>query len=168
MPRKMLPRYRFQGPALPCVNEKKFYLAPEGPDWIIQRSILRRHECIIHGPSLKAEIEPVGAADLRSAVQAVLREWWRPMLHQPERLHAPGYQPYAVVSMCRALYTLQHGVVASKRDAAFWAMEGWGAQWRKLIEEALGWRQGNPNGDISQTLAFMRYTLDRTNLEENS
>jgi hypothetical protein len=45
------------------------------------------------------------------------------------------YQAYAILTMCRALYTLQHGTVVSKSVAARWAQEVLGERWAALTVE---------------------------------
>ena len=62
------------------------------------------------------------------------------MIEDPARLKDQGYQPYAVLSMCRALYTLEHGTLATKSAAAEWAMGAVSEDWTPLIERALSWQ----------------------------
>jgi hypothetical protein len=49
------------------------------------------------------------------------------MLEEPKRLHSSEYQAYAIVTMCRVLYTLEHGTIVSKPVSARWAdtMSSW-------------------------------------------
>jgi hypothetical protein len=121
IPKHYLPRYNPTDPPLPTINEGRFYLGQQGRDWVIQRHILREQGAVIAGPSLRDSIDPIYPDDLRKAVLAILNEWWQPMLGDPARLENPEYQPYAVLSMCRTLYTLEHGSIASKGDSARWA-----------------------------------------------
>jgi len=65
--------------------------------------------------------------------------------------------------MCRVLYTLQNGKIASKPAAAYWARRTLGPQWEPLIERALEGRHipdttAVPQ-DINQTLALVRHVL---------
>lgn len=121
--RVALRRYNPQDGPFPCVNEGKFYLARHENDWVIQRHILRESGVAIAGPAIRPMIDPVSPDELRTAVQGYLDEWWRPMLRDPQRLRSREYQAYATLSMCRALYTLQHGRVASKTGSARWAQQ---------------------------------------------
>jgi len=43
-------------------------------------------------------------------------------------------QTYTVLSLCRVLYTLEYGTVASKPVAARWAQHALDDQWRPLSE----------------------------------
>jgi hypothetical protein len=81
------------------------------------------------------------------------------MLDDPVRLREREYQAYAVLTMCRALYTVQHGTVVSKPDAVRWAQEFLGPQWAELVEEALAWPRGSQPDRLEETLALIRRTL---------
>jgi hypothetical protein len=90
------------------------------------------------------------------------------MLQDPAWLRGGEYQAFAILSMCRALYTLDHGTVVSKPVAARWAQEALGARWAGLIEQALTWRHDAPVDILSDTLDFIRYTLERAQHAEIS
>ncbi len=168
IPKGYLPRYNPADPPLPTLNEGQFYLARQGSDWVIQRFILREQGAVIAGPPLQDMIEPVSPDDLRGAVLAILHEWWEPMLADPSRLEAPGYQPYAVLSMCRTLYTLEHSDIASKGESASWAMETLSRGWTCLIERALAWQRGQETDSITHTLDFIRFTIEHSRQYENT
>jgi Aminoglycoside adenylyltransferase, C-terminal domain len=108
-------------------------------------------------------IDPVQPDDLRRAVLGILHEWWAPMLHaeRPARLQSSEYQAYAILTMCRALYTLHYGTIVSKPVAAKWAQETLGERWAALIERALAWRHDAPLDELNETLDFIRYALER-------
>jgi len=162
LPLDQLRRYDPAAPPVPTVNEGRFYLDGEGPDWAIQRHALRQHETVVEGPSLRSHIDPVSANAMRSAVRSLLETWWAPMLTNAERLACPGYTAYAVLSMCRALFQLQFGEVASKEEAANWAWSTLSDDWAPLIVHAKGWREGKPDSPLPETLAFIRSTLERS------
>ena len=159
---------RRHGPAdvpCPCVNEGRFYMARLGSDWVIQRHILREQGVVVTGPVPRTLIDPVQPNDLRRAVLGFLREWWLPLLHDPDpRLRGGEYQAYAVLTMCRALYTLQHGTAVSKSLAARWGQEALGERWSALIEWALAWRDDEQSEYMKETLDFIQYTLERSQL----
>lgn len=58
----------------------------------------------------------------------------------------PMYRAYAVLTVCRILYSFSNGVVASKPTAAKWAMKNLPEQWRDIISEAI---EFNENGRVS-------------------
>jgi hypothetical protein len=164
VPKAIIRRDAPQNPAVPTVNEGHFYMAPLGSDWVMQRKILRETESALNGPSLRDLIDPVSAEDLRAAVLAIIDNWWEPMLAEQSRLQNPGYQPFAVLSMCRSLYTMRRGELASKTQAAKWALTTLPAEWASLINHALGWGDGDDIESIDQTAAFMRYAIEQCRL----
>lgn len=162
IPLRGLRVYKPDDPPRPTINEGRFYLARHGSDWVIQRKVLRENPSAVAGPPLRTYIAPVLEADLRLAVREVLREWWAPMLTDPTRLENPEYQPYAVLSICRAIHTLEHGTVVSKNDAGQWAIATVDSKWIGLIEDALARRYGDPPGSLNDTLQFIRYGVTRS------
>jgi hypothetical protein len=101
--------------------------------WVIQRHILREHGVVVAGPALREVIDPVQPREMRQAVVALLDEWWGPMRNDPAPLRHRGYQAYAVLTMCRMLYTFEFGAVVSKPVAARWAREELDDRWPGLI-----------------------------------
>lgn len=114
------------------------------------------------GPDPQTLIDPVQPADLQRAVLEVLGEWWAPMLQNPARLNSPGYTPYAALTMCRALYTLQFGAFVTKRAPARWAQEALEQRWAELIERALAWPRDAEEIGLNEALDFIRHTLERS------
>jgi hypothetical protein len=164
VPRKSLNRYDPADAPHPAVNEGRFYMACHDSDWVILRHVLREQEVILEGPSLRISLDPVQPNDLRQAVLAILREWWKPMLRNPNRLYDRGYQPYAVLTMCRMLYTLEHGTIVSKPVAARWALKTLGERWAGLIESTLARPSYGEAGNINETMDFIHYTLEHRSL----
>jgi Aminoglycoside adenylyltransferase, C-terminal domain/Nucleotidyltransferase domain len=160
VPLTMLRRHDPVDAEVPHINEGRFYLSELGSDWIIQRHILREQCLALAGPDLRDYIDPVTPDDLREAVRETLRDWWAPMLETPDpRLAGGEYCAYAVLSMCRALHTLETGGIASKRASAAWATDALDVHWRPLIEQAAAWRPGAPMAGQDVVLEFMRYAL---------
>lgn len=168
VPLELLRRAGRTSPPLPTVNEGQFYLAPLGSDWVIQRYVLRTQSAVVSGPPLADLIDPVSPDDLRQAVRGFLEEWWAPMLDDPTRLRDEGYAPYAVLTLCRALYTLEYGETISKSDAARWALRTLPRQYRALIAQAVTWTAEDPNLSIESTLGFLRFALERSRAASRS
>lgn len=139
----------------------EFVIGQHGPDWIVQRYILREQGVALAGPPLRSLIDPVEPDDLRSGVQGTLEEWWAPQLDDPHRLQSREYQTYAVLTMCRGLYTLHHGLIAPKPVAARWAQQVLGEPWTGLIERALAWPDGWQPDEFEDTLSLIRETIER-------
>lgn len=159
IPQQDIRRYGLNNLPRPCINEGNFYLAPQGSDWIIQRHIIREQGVVLAGPDPQTLIDPVTPEDIRWSVLTYLNGWWAPMVDEPKRLRSSEYQAYAIVTMCRTLYTLQHGTIASKPVSAQRAMETLGEAWAGLIEEALDWRPGVAMERFDETVDFIRYTV---------
>ncbi len=141
-----------------------FDLERLGSDWILQRWILREHGIVISGPPLTSLIDPVTDTDLREAVHASLREWWLPPFPSPQRFGIGGYQVYAILTMCRSLYVLEHGCVASKPEAARWAMATLQEPWRALITAAVAWSPGMEFNRLEETIGLIQFTLQKWEL----
>ena len=129
-------------------------------DWVIQRHIIREQGVVIAGPDPKTLIDPIPPAGLRRALVNLLHGWWSLQLEDPSLLQKRGYQVYAIMTMCRALYTLEYGAIVSKPAAARWAREALGDRWTALIGRAL--RRDVSSATLSETLDFIRYTVEMT------
>lgn len=138
-----------------------FALENLGPDWVLQRWILREKGLVVAGPTLKPMIDPVSADDLREAVRGNLVEWWSPPFPSPERFLSDGYRAYTVLTMCRSLFVLEQGRPVSKPEAARWAMGSLGEPWAALIAAAAAWRSGMEFDRWEATQALIQLTLSR-------
>jgi len=154
-----LRRYHPQGGPYLCVNEGRFHLAGHGWDWVIQRHVLREHDVAVTGPSIRPWIEPVSPQELRHAVRELLAAWWAPMVQDPAFLARREYQAFAVLSMCRALHTLETGQVVPKEEAAAWALGRLDPSWHGLIQRALAWPRGSQEDELDATVAFIDHTV---------
>lgn len=159
VPRQLLRSYQPNGPPVPTLNEGKFYLDSLGSDWVIQYHILREHSAAVEGPSLRELIEPVSPHALHQAVVKVLDEWWAPMLADHHWLQRSEYQAYAVLTMCRALYTLQQGGMLSKTAAARWARQALDEKWSRLVDWAEAWPEDQADR-LDEVLELVRYTVE--------
>jgi hypothetical protein len=167
LPKDDLPRFNPNRPPRPTINEGKFYLDGEGSDWIIQRHVIREQGLVLAGPPPKTLIDPILPDELRQSVLGVMYEWWAPMLDKPDFLRGGEYQAYAVLTMCRTLYTLEHGVIASKPVSAHWALDALDGRWRPSIEKSLAWTHATQMDILNETLDFIRYTRDACQRHKN-
>jgi hypothetical protein len=138
-----------------------FDIDGHGSEWVIQRYIIRAKGIALAGPPPQTLIDPVTPEQLRGAAAGILFEWWEPQLTDYSRVRNSEYQAYAVLTMCRALYTLQFATVASKPVAARWAQGIDGGRWAALIARALAWGHGDEMDCLPEALALMRYTIDK-------
>lgn len=164
IPRRDIRKHNPRSGACPTVNEGRFYLDKRGSDWIIQRHVIREQGVILAGPDPKTLIDPVDPRDLRSAVKGVLNEWWFPMLEDPTwlREHGSEYHAFAIMTMCRALYTLDNGTIVSKLVAARWVQGKLGEDWSKVIDQAiLAQKPGSGNFHLyANALQLIRITKE--------
>ena len=160
VPRRTLRRHDPDAALCPTINEGRFYLDRLGSDWIIQRHILSKHDVTMAGPPAQTLIDPVTPDEVRSAVSGVLREWWQPTLENPTFIRNREYEAYATLTMCRALYALEYGEIVSKPIAARWAVKTTGGRWAMLIDRALDWPHEPQPESLSETLEFIRYTVE--------
>jgi predicted nucleotidyltransferase len=148
----------------PCLERGSARLElvwPESGYWTIHRHVLREHGIALAGPPPATLIAPVRPDALRQAVADILQEWWRPMLDEPSRLRSWGYRCYAVLTMCRMLYTLHHGTIVSKPVAARWARATLDRRWSPLVDDALAWSAHAPP-DLNDSLALIRATYEQS------
>jgi hypothetical protein len=140
-----------------------FNVTGQGTEGVIQRYILREQGIVLAGPPLDDLIEPVTADQIRLATYQLLIEWWVPMLTDPTHISSSEYQAYAILTMCRMLYTLKRGEIISKPSAARWAMENH-PRWTDLIQLALAWQQGMEMDCLGEVLELIRYTYDHSKM----
>jgi hypothetical protein len=145
---------------------ERLKLAEHDESWVTHRHILRKGGIVLAGPPLATLIDPVTPDDLRRGMTPVLHDWAAHFLENPAPLASPGYQSFAVLSLCRVLYTLRQTDVVSKQVAAQWAIESLDKRWSSLIEQALRVRQSGAweakTSPIQATLDFIRYVLEQS------
>lgn len=133
--------------------------------WMVHLAILREHGVVLYGPPPSGLVDPISPGELRRTISPILVEWGGAFLARPGLAAQPGYQPYAVLSICRMLYTMDHGAVTSKRLAAQWAARALDERWRPLIEAAWDERRRDPipvpAERVGPTLDFVRMALSR-------
>ncbi|MCB9422025.1 MAG: DUF4111 domain-containing protein [Ardenticatenaceae bacterium] len=140
-------------------DDGHFAVEQRGGGAIIQYHTLRENGIVIAGPPIRPLIDPISPDELRQATLEILHNWWQPLLPEPTILVGSDYQAYAVLTMCRILYTLQFGVIVSKPAAAKWAMGVVDGRFSSLIQQADAWQNGMPFDKLDETVDFIRYTL---------
>jgi len=116
-----------------------FGIGPHGSDWVIQRHIIREQGVVVCGPPPWMLLDPVTPDELRRAVIDTVLDFWAVQVQgpEPEWLRPRDYQAFAILTMCRVLYTVERGEIASKPVAAMWACAALDLRWVPLIERAL-------------------------------
>jgi predicted nucleotidyltransferase len=131
-----------------------------GRDWIINRYMVREKGIIVAGPSPQTLIAPISEAELKRAVRYILCNSWTQHVSGPEWMRPRKYQAFTVLTMCRAWYVLKKGAIGSKLQAAAWAQKELAPQWKPLIKRALLQRADPQTDDMTETLSFLRYTVE--------
>jgi hypothetical protein len=134
--------------------------------WVILRRVLLESGITIAGPLPAALMDPVSLEELKQANLADLHGWFEAMLEDSTQLESFGYQPYAVLTLCRILHTHERGTIVSKEDAAKWAQEKLDEPWSSLVTRAWFGRhhpeiKASPD-EIERTKDFIRFTLARS------
>jgi hypothetical protein len=137
----------------------RFGLDRKGIERALQRHLLREHGIALAGPAPASFIAPVDKTALQAETLDVLSGWWRTQHDDPVRLRRRGYQAYAVLTMCRMLYTMQTGAVASKPAAARWARPRLPGRWHGLVDRALAWRDGDGVDDSTETRELIGWMM---------
>jgi predicted nucleotidyltransferase len=105
-------------------------------EWLVNWYELRMHGLTLFGPDPATFIQPISQQEFVGCLIAHARSWSQWIHHMRRRQQ----QAYAVLSMCRALYGIQHGRQVSKLQAASWAAE-YLPEWSELIHAAVDRRQ---------------------------
>ena len=88
---------------------------------------------------------------------------WREWIDQ---IRTRPSQAYAILTMCRGLYTCKQGDQVSKRQAALWAAQELPA-WSSLIKNALVWRGAwqddhvDHEATLPETRRFVAFMIDQ-------
>lgn len=164
IPRAALRRYDPANNQHPTIGaDWAFGIREHDRSWVIERHIVCEHGVVVCGPPPQTLIDPVSSDELRAAVREALDGFWTRQLDgpEPEWLRTREYQAFAILTICRALFTLAHGEVVSKPVAADWACSTLPPPWPALIAKALIWRHDTRPDDLQETLAFVHYTIAR-------
>jgi hypothetical protein len=127
------------------------------------RWTLRERGIALAGPDPRQFVAEVPADVLRRRMPALI-ENFLPDLFSWIDFDIAWAQRYAVTTLCRMLYTLDTGEVASKPASLEWAKDALNPAWHDLIQQAiddraLGWDpDAAPSaGTVEATLAFAEY-----------
>jgi len=136
-------------------------------DSLVVYWVLREEGVTLIGPDPRSLVSPVSAHALRREISSTMRDWRQELLAHPDKLNNRFYQPFAVLSYCRMLHTLQTGKVESKRAGAVWGQNALDRRWHRLIRRA--WhergapssttRQPADSKDLEATWTFMEHAV---------
>lgn len=133
---------------------------------LVARWSLRERGITLSGPPPTDLVDLVDPQALRQSMLPELEDFF-PRLRTWIDIEAVAWgQRNAVVTLCRMLYTVHTGEVASKKASLLWAQQAIDASWQPLISEALegrqdGWNADQPPrpGSVIETETFADYVL---------
>jgi predicted nucleotidyltransferase len=143
-----------------------FHIIEAGKDWLMNWYIVQEKGVALFGPPPATLIEPISQDEYVEAVKRHMAAWrqWS----GPEWMHSRPSQAYAILTVCRALYTVRYGEQPSKIRAAEWAAKEL-PEWAELIRQAVEWRQAWRETDVDaaatleETRRFVRVGIERIN-----
>jgi hypothetical protein len=141
-------------------------LEPLESGWPIQRYTLREYGVVVSGPDPRTLLDPVHPDDLRQASAGIV-ERWRDQAHCDREwiawLREPANRTFVVLTLCRLLYTLETGSVASKPAAARWVERTLPSRWSGLLGHATTQQHATEDelkDEVTNTLALLEYTYE--------
>ncbi len=112
-----------------------FHIIDAGIDWLMNWYIVQARGVTLFGPPAHTLIDPISNREYVQAVKGYVELWQQRIGH----LHSRPSQAYAILTLCRALYTVTTGGYTSKKQAAAWAAQEL-PDWAAPIQDALVWR----------------------------
>lgn len=134
-----------------------FNIKDAGREWLMNWYMMREQGRTLFGPPPESIIAPISMDEFIQSVREHAQAWrgW---------IDGVSYrksQAYAILTMCRTLYSLSTGKQGSKKQAAQWAAQEL-PEWSALINSALEWRtaQDESGVDHAATLPETRQFVE--------
>jgi hypothetical protein len=137
---------------------------------VIERAVVREHGVIIDGPDPRTLMDPVTQADIREAARAELAiridDWaneWKDGVNPAPWIEKLGAQSFEVVTVCRALMTIEHGNLPSKPQAFEWALANLPEEWQPLVQWAQEHRDDKARSTdmVWEIIRFVQWAADK-------
>lgn len=155
-----LKTFKSQASAIAVISPgEPFHVVRAGDEWLMNWYFVQTYGVTLFGPDPTTFIEPITKAEFREAARAHAAHW---RTYVAQAMHSRPYQAYAILTMCRALYTVRHGEQVSKQVAAAWAIQHL-PDWAPLIQNALVWRAAwreavsNHTATFAETCRFVEF-----------
>ncbi len=139
-------------------GESNLRWEPLEVDWIIHRYVLHNKGITLVGPLIQTLVDPVSKTELQQAVRDLLDIWWVPMIADGHKLEHDGYRCYAIMTMCRMLYTAVTGDVTSKPKAAQWVLATQDVHWHPQLQAAMRWHWDTLEAPVNDVQKFIEFT----------
>ena len=140
VPRQALATFRTEFSDIGVISPgEPLHIPSAGIDWLMNWHQVRHGGKVVTGPPAETFVPDTSVEEYVAAVRdhaAAFGEWMPDM-------RTARQQSYAVLTLCRALYTVRHGHGTSKADAATWLAADM-PEYAPLLAQALRWREGAP------------------------
>lgn len=110
-----------------------FHVIDAGSEWLTNWYFVLDYGLTLYGPAPDQFIDRVSEAEFIQAVYDHALFWKE---HVQQTRNSRPYQSYAILTLCRAFYTITQKLQVSKVKAADWAMSQL-PEWADFIREAL-------------------------------
>ncbi len=134
-----------------------FHMVEAGHDWMINWYVVRNNGQTLVGSPPEAVIAPITTEEFIETVKVHAR-WWQTRIDDMEQRKE---QAYAILTLCRALYTVKNAEQVSKIQAASWVANEY-PDWAPTIQNAVKWRKAwrEPVENASATLPEVRQFVE--------
>jgi hypothetical protein len=123
-----------------------FHRTESSKEWILKWYLIREKSKALFGPSPKTLIEPISKEEFIQSVKDHARSWDKWVESMKNRYA----QSYAILTMCRALYSYRNGNQVSKKKAAEWAKVQL-PEWSAVIQNAVDWKEAGIDMKVDET-----------------
>jgi hypothetical protein len=150
VPRQALATFRTRFSEIGVISPgEPLHIPSAGIDWLMNWRQVRHSGQVVSGPPAETYVPDTTIAEYVTAVRdhaAAFGEWMPDM-------RSPRQQSYAVLTLCRALYTVRHGHDTSKAEAATWLAARM-PHYAPVLEQALRWRVTEPDDPAAAERAY--------------
>lgn len=146
-------------------RDTSLFTAPLEDGWVFQCYTLREYGLVVAGPEPHTLVGPIDPLDMWSAVAVIAETWLGQARNDPSWLEWARLrqsQVFILQTLCRMLYSLETGAVASKPKAVQWAYGRLDEKWARLIEAVLAHRESNEeisSDELSGTIALIQHVF---------
>ena len=139
-----------------------FHIIEAGAEWLVNWYFVQTYGLVLYGAPAADIIPPLTEQDFIDAVREHIL-MWREYINDLSEWH--GSQAYAIMTMCRGLYTVTHREHVSKQKSADWGIGAY-PQWAELIRNAIVWRQAQHDptarypASLAETRRFVAFMIE--------
>lgn len=147
----------------PYVNGGQFW-RPDPPysnEWLINLHHVRTCGIALAGPPPDELVPTINIADVREANRRDLFLERLPSIEDPDAVPDAHHEAYVTLTLCRILHREFNDEVVSKRVAARWVVDRFGARWKALIEATLAWQHDDEIDVRNEVIAFAHFVSNQ-------